>query len=253
VTASGIEDLARITEYLPPPESLIEMPPEELGVYLLQYLSVQPTALSRASLVNEDSHLRHYIADMNLDEKAKYQVMQGLGEAWDWLESDGYIGKSPSPGGDFGGWRVIARKGQRLLQSNVDATSFSVAKILTAESLDPRLSSKVTSPFLRGEYESAVREAFVVVEATLRETSRTPSTTHGVRLIQGVFDENRGPLRNISGARRDAMKQLCIGAFALYRNPAAHGNVTIQDPGEAARVIQLCDLLLRLLMQASDD
>ncbi len=45
--------------------------------------------------------------------------------------------------------------------------------------------------------------------------------------------------------------QLFRGAIAAYRNPVSHRHIEFADPGEAAEVLLLANLLLRITDRAS--
>lgn len=73
----------------------------------------------------------------------------------------------------------------------------------------------------------------------------------GVDLMRQAFRDG-GPARGPAGpggGRRSTMK-LFAGVNGAFKNPASHRTVDFADPVEAVEVVQLADLLLRLLARA---
>lgn len=54
------------------------------------------------------------------------------------------------------------------------------------------------------------------------------------------------------GGERQAVADLFAGGIGAYKNPAGHRTVRFDDAVEAAEVIQLADLLLRIVQLAAD-
>ncbi|WP_076827732.1 TIGR02391 family protein [Frankia sp. CcI49] len=90
----------------------------------------------------------------------------------------------------------------------------------------------------------------------VRERSGLPNSQIGTALIQAAFRPSKngdpttaGPLcrHDAEGGESVAMMELFKGAVGLFKNPSSHRRVTFDDPTEAAEIILLADLLLRLL------
>lgn len=73
-----------------------------------------------------------------------------------------------------------------------------------------------------------------------------------MKLMQEAF-RTGGPLADTSAEAGEqvATMQLFMGAIGALKNPASHRTVHFDDPTEAAEVVQLADLLLRILSRIS--
>lgn len=114
--------------------------------------------------------------------------------------------------------------------------------------LHPRIAGTVRQQFLLGEYELAAFTAMREVEIRVRELAAEPASTIGVNLMKKAFNAG-GALVDpaLDPGEREATMALFWGAIGVFKNPSSHRQVRFDDPGEAADVIQLADLLHRLL------
>ncbi len=116
--------------------------------------------------------------------------------------------------------------------------------LLPHHQLHPRIVQKVWASFLRGDYDTAVFQAFKEVEVRVREAAQCADTDIGVALMRKAFGK-RGPLADVSApmAEQQALSDLFAGAIGSYKNPHSHRSVTI-DSSEAAEMIMLASHLL---------
>jgi uncharacterized protein (TIGR02391 family) len=70
--------------------------------------------------------------------------------------------------------------------------------------------------------------------------------------MRKAFSPEDGTLRDpgAEGGKQHATADLFAGAIGAIKNPAGHRAVQFDDPVEAAEVIQLADLLLRIVQRA---
>lgn len=180
--------------------------------------------------------------------KGRSDVLQALSEAWAWLLNRGLVvwdPKQSSPGAF-----VVSRQGHEALQRGlpwVQAVQRLDVQLVTV------LEAKARPHFLRGDFEAAALMAMKEVEVRVRTLAELPNNLVGTALMQAAFrpakNDQGGPLADSSaeGGEAVALMDLFKGALGLFKNPASHRRVDFTDPTEAAEVLLLADLLMRLL------
>jgi len=239
-------------DYFPPLEHLMEMQPEEVGKYLLIYLkhSVETNQgrnkVHISHLINPSAPDFQSYAGNNNNEPA----MRILAEAWGWLEIEGYL--APDPQNSDNSWRFITRKGMEV-NSVEDFKTFSNARLLPRDALDPILVSNAYGLFARGEYEKAVFEAYKAVEVKVREASKLLATDIGVSLARKAFDPKTGPLTDQTSddGEKQAYSALFAGVLGTFKNPSSHRYVNYNSPSTAAGLILFANSLIQIVSSRS--
>jgi len=222
-------------------ETVVALEPDELGLIILKPLAVWPQYGADLALptflnaVDEGYGVR------------REDVRQSLREAWAWLEGQALL----LPDSRFSGshlMRVLSRRARRLAREQDPRRTFT-ARQLPKDSLHPRLCEDVWALYHRGKYESAVFEAMKAVEVAVREAAKLSLRDLGTDLMRKAFHAETGPLTDLEAEKseREARAHLFAGAIGAYKNPHSHRNVVLDDPQEAAEVIGLASLLLRLV------
>lgn len=121
-----------------------------------------------------------------------------------------------------------------------------------AGDLHPILEEKVRPIFNLGDYETACFAAMKAVEVEVRRVSKLEDAVIGVDLMHRAFRPEGGPLADAGAhpSERTAIMALFAGAIGAFKNPSSHRTVLFDDALEAVEVVQLADLLLRLLGRA---
>lgn len=232
--------MATIPELVPDADALLALEPEELAGVVLQHLtSLGPGA---SSLNRYNFGLPHTV--QGYPPAKQEAVSRALMEAWVWLEREGLLAPRP---GDTGHWVFITRRGQAVA-SPEKVKAYRGANLLPRELLHVNLAQKVWAAFLRGDYDTAVFQAFKEVEVRVRDVGGFVATDIGVDLMRKAFKPEDGPLADKATpkAEQESLMHLMAGAVGSYKNPHSHRNVAI-EPAEAVEMIMLASHLLGIV------
>ena len=225
-------------EIFAPIENAIEMEPEELAVFVLKYLDTQTNINRYNFLLGTSSDLTEYAGEK------KEEFLERLSPAWMWLEKELFIAPKP---GQSGEWAFVTFRGKEVLEEqNFDA--YKKGKLLPSDNLDPILVRKVKPSFIRGDYDTAVFQAFKEVEVRVRKKAGLTNKEYGVDLMKKAFGPPSAPLVDKTSPRGEqtAKMELFAGAIGTYKNPSSHREVEL-DPNEAADIIHIANQLLRII------
>ncbi|GGI02298.1 hypothetical protein GCM10007170_43690 [Arthrobacter liuii] len=177
------------------------------------------------------------------------QLAARVAETWAWLEAHGmlaldYNGATSAP------WQRPTALARELLADPGALDKVWAAERLAGD-LDPAL-SKARTIYALGDYETASFAAMKAVEVEVRRAACLTNELLGVKLMRRAYSPDDGALRDPDAERgeQQATADLFAGAIGLYKNPASHRTVEFDDPIEAAEVVQLADLLLRIVHRA---
>ncbi|HEY8684491.1 MAG TPA: TIGR02391 family protein [Chloroflexota bacterium] len=182
------------------------------------------------------------------EESDIYLLVGKVADAWSWLESHALLADDPKQ--TLSRWQRVTELGDELIKD-----PNAVAKVWAADRLAGDLHASLSSAktnFALSDYETASFAAMKAVEVAVRRTSGLPNKLIGKDLMRNAFHPDTGVLRDPEAepSERHATADLFAGAIGLYKNPASHRTVEFDDPVEAAEVIQLADLLLRIVQRA---
>lgn len=241
----------RMIDIFPPVSELLMLEPEEIGPFLLEYLNFLENDPTSSQL-----NRRNFTLNSNpaLQEYAQNQinpVARILTEAWMWLEREGFIAPDPNQTGE---WAFITRKGKKL-RTHTDFSAYKSADLLPAKNLDPALSQKVRPLFIRGDYDTAVFQAYKEVEVRIRKGGGYGNDVFGTDLARKAFHPENGPLTNKSAVKseQDSMMHLFSGAIGTLKNPSSHRDVKFDNPAEVAEIILFANYLLRVVDSRTPD
>jgi uncharacterized protein (TIGR02391 family) len=237
--------LIALNSIISDPDVLLSLEIEELAGVLLMHLNSRDDR-SELHHYNFFNDLRNYPAY----DKQVTKVSRALMEAWDWLSNEGFLAKRGDDSSRAG--TFVTRRGERL-KSRDDFAAYRKANLLPKGQLHPLIATRVYPAFLRGEYDTAIFQAFREIEVAARAAGNFQADDHGVDLMRAAFrvpknSASAGPLTDVSLpiGEQEAMGHLFAGAFGVYRNSTGHRHVPT-EPEEAAEVIVFASHLLRII------
>lgn len=173
------------------------------------------------------------------------EVERALSEGWAWLVGRGLVAWDPSQSSADAVF--VTRLGLEALAQGV--THMDAAARLGMQ-LHPTLAEVVERQFLMGEYELAVFAAMKAVEVRVREVAGLGHNLIGTKLMQAAFGpSDPGALvdKEAEVGEQVATMELFKGAIGVFKNPSSHRSVSYTDATEAAEIVLLADLLMRIL------
>jgi len=231
----------RLIDYIPDHDILLDLEPEELAGAILSILN-SVDALNRGQM-----HPHNFLSSITgyPDDKRK-EIEESVMEAWMWLRREGLIAPQPR---NAEGWIYVTDRGKKLLNPE-DIKSYQNSNILPKKALHPIISQKVWATFLRGDYDTAVFQAFKEVEVGVRNATKLPPEDIGVDLMRKAFRVKSGLLTDKSKpkAEQEALAHLFAGAIGSYKNHNSHRKVEIEAE-EAMEMIVLASHLLNIVDQ----
>ncbi len=228
----------------PTPDRLLDAPEIELERALLNIVA-DATDDQMRRMATRDSIVNELFRFGGYDHRKKDPVQKAINRAWRTLEASNLI-EEPDPDNGKNGYRVISEEGRAALRQ-IDLEAAKMRNKFEAVMVHLLLREAAWRAFKAGDYDTAVYEAFKVVESAVRKKNASLVTEHGVRLMEKAFDPIAGPLKATDPRRAKARQNLFMGAMGDLRNPRAHGDPTITDPLVAMEELMVASALLRIV------
>jgi uncharacterized protein (TIGR02391 family) len=213
---------------------VLKSQPADLAGVLLKHLDMLHKSGTKLNLHNFGNDSRRDYGENDAIEMA-------LKETWAVLEREGFLTR------DKDDWYFISRRGEDAISADA-FDSFRVANLLPKDMLHPDLLPNVWGAFIRGQYDTAVFEAFKEVEIAVRKAAKYSDAQYGTDMMRDAFHTDTGPLTdpNSSKAERQALSDLFAGAIGSYKNPHSHRRVRL-GPKESVEMIVLASHLLAIV------
>src|SRR6185436_3041009 len=202
----------RLSQLFPDVQTLLELGPEELAGVLLEEFNKM--SLQQLNQLHRDSLMNDISRDEGLPMGLRQEIAGAAMEAWVWLEHESLIIPRPCSTGS-----IVSRRGKQIKDRSALQT-YRRANLLPKEILHPLIVQKVSAPFLRGEYDTAVFIAYREVEVAVRNAGQFSANDLGVSLMEEAFKPNAGTLADSSETESEqlALRKLYAGAIGYYKN-----------------------------------
>jgi uncharacterized protein (TIGR02391 family) len=235
--------MRKLSDLIPNYEGVLRMEPEHLAGVLLEIL-IEIDGSDRQFL-HRGNFFRQFFGLQNYPNTHGGEVIQATFEAWIWLEREGFL--IPRLGNDQDGWLDLSRRAKRA-GNRKGVAVYRKTTLLPFAELHPTITSGVYPMFLRGDYDTAVFQAFKEVEISVRGAAKLGNDRLGCTLMRDAFTPKSGPLcdpQEVSG-EQIALMELFAGAIGYFKNPGSHREVELSAI-EAAEAIMLASRLLRVV------
>lgn len=235
--------MKNLSDLIPNYEDVLRLEPEQLAGVLLEIL-LEIDGGDRQFL-NRGNFFLQFRTTQNYPAAYGGDVAQATLEAWMWLEREGFL--IPRLDNGMHGWLDLSRRAKKAANRNGVAVYRKTA-LLPFTELHPTIRSSVYPMFLRGDYDTAVFQAFKEVEISVRNATGLGNDRLGCNLMRDAFNPKNGPLidaQEIPG-EQTALMELFAGAIGYFKNPGSHREVELTAI-EAAEAIMLASRLLRIV------
>ena len=233
--------MATLYDLLPDVASILALEPEELAGLGLELITAvdsnSPSRLHSTSFTSLET-----LGSFPQQDRESIQYV--MAEGWNWLIREGLIAPRP---GDTSGWHFLTRRGKQL-KNRKGLAAYANSVLLPRATLHPAIVESCWPAFIRGDYDTAVFQAFRELEVAIRNAGAFKPEDYGVVMARKAFHETNGLLTDHSkpAAEREALANLMAGALGSYKNPHSHRKVQL-GAEEASEMVVLSSHLLKIV------
>lgn len=231
--------MPRLKDIYPTATQLCDAPLLDLSQAVLQVLG---SKLQRS----HDAECAHnFLLGVRNDYDQNELAALACSEAWTWLSANGFICHHPTHDDR---WMTLSRLGRTHVGKVGSLKSWMADRELPEEMLHTALRSTALRLYRQQLFDTAVFEAFKVLEVSIRQAAGLGDEWLGTKLTARAFNPEDGPLTDkaAESGERQALMNLMSGAIGSYKNPQSHRHVGL-EAAEAREMIVMASHLLGIV------
>jgi uncharacterized protein (TIGR02391 family) len=241
--------LTELVEKFPEAGQLLELSAAQLDAVLLACIAARvnnPNQIAAKFVYRDEISGLYPPIGVGTSYGQSQAVDLALMESWERLKTSSIIMQAPGQARDN---MTLTKKGKEVAGlGNLD--EIMARANLRREMLHPLLRTSVYDSFATGHYDTAVRDAFVIVEDKVKSASGIKSDI-GVKLMRAAFNPNGGSQTltdmSLPMAEPERMADLFAGAIGTFKNPHSHRVLGNSDPAPVIEELLFASRLLRYL------
>lgn len=231
--------MAHLKDFYSTAEQLCEAPLLDLCEHVLQVVG------SKLQRPQDSECVRNFLNSVNTDYDDCELAALACSEAWCWLYSNGFICQHPSHDST---WVSLTRLGKHHYEKAISLKNWMAERRLPEEFIHPSLHPTALRLYRQELFDTAVFEAFKLLEVSIRQAAGLGDECLGTKLAARAFNPESGPLTDMAaeaGERHSLMNLMC-GAIGSYKNPQSHRHVGL-DASEAREMIIMASHLIGIV------
>jgi uncharacterized protein (TIGR02391 family) len=234
-----------LLQIFPAAADLLALEPEDLAAVLIEVIPGASQGNAGCGIGDLMAQVVSVVPGQGYPHEKQRDVELAIAEALSWLATQGLV--VLNPGQPHGRWYVLTRRGAAL-RTRANVGAYRLGRTLPIELLQPDLADKVHHLYVRGDYDTAIFQAFKEVEVAVRQAGGYTDDDLGVKLMHAAFNPDNGPLTDMEAveSERRAMMFLFSGAIGAAKNPSSHRRVKMNRQ-TAARLIVFASHLLEIV------
>lgn len=231
--------MPHLTDFYSTASQLCDAPLLDLSQSVLQVLG------SKLQRPHDAECAHNFLLGVRNDYDQSELAALACSEAWAWLYSNGFICQHPTHDVQ---WMTLTRLGRSHYAEGISLKIWMADRQLPEDMIHASLRSTALRLYKQELFDTAVFEAFKVLEVSIRQAAGLGDEWLGTKLTARAFNPEGGALtdKTAEPGERQALMNLMSGAIGSYKNPQSHRHVGL-EASEAREMIFMASHLLGIV------